>query len=62
MELDVDSEATLLLAVLRPLDSELAVVEVDVDSEEIELVAVLRPDDVEVERDETLLFVVLATA
>ncbi|VWB95374.1 ATPase [Burkholderia paludis] len=43
----LDSEATLLLVELRPVDSELMPVEVDVDSEATLLFVVLRPVDSE---------------
>ncbi|AIO28772.1 DNA-directed RNA polymerase II, large subunit [Burkholderia cepacia] len=62
----VDSEATLLFVVLRPVDSEPMPVEVDVDSELTLLFVVLRPVDseliaveVDVDSEATLLFVVL---
>jgi hypothetical protein len=44
----VDSEATLLLVVLRPVDSDVMPVEVEVDSEARPLLVVLRPVDNEV--------------
>ncbi|KWN54621.1 hypothetical protein WT89_22935, partial [Burkholderia stagnalis] len=50
VDVDVDSEATVLSVVLRPVDSELMPVEADVDSDAIELVAVLNPVDVDVDR------------
>ncbi|WP_176234304.1 hypothetical protein, partial [Burkholderia cepacia] len=56
---DVDSEATLPLVVLSPVESELTLVEVDVDSEVIELLADERPVDVEVDSDDTVLSVEL---
>ncbi|WP_420814758.1 hypothetical protein, partial [Paraburkholderia susongensis] len=73
VDAEVDSEATLLLVVLRPDDSELAVVDADVDSEATLLLVVLRPDDnelaavdselavvdVDVDSEATLLSVVL---
>ncbi len=62
----VDSDATLLFVVLRPVDSEPMPVEVDVDSELTLLFVVLRPVDseliaveVDVDSEATLLFVVL---
>ncbi len=50
VEVDVDSEATVLSVVLRPVDNELIPVEADVDSDAIELVAALKPVDVDVDR------------
>ncbi len=47
VEVDVDSEATLLFVALRPVDSELIAVEVDVDSEATLLFVALRPVDSE---------------
>jgi hypothetical protein len=55
----VDSEATVLLVELRPVDSELMPVEVEVDSDVIELVADDRPVDVEVDSEATELSVEL---
>ncbi|MBF3384738.1 hypothetical protein ISF34_30820, partial [Burkholderia pseudomallei] len=54
----LDSEATLLLVVDRPLESEPIPVEVEVDSEAIELVAELRPVEVDVDSEATVLLVV----
>ncbi|OMS77855.1 hypothetical protein AQ843_30610 [Burkholderia pseudomallei] len=47
----MDSEATLLLVVDRPVESEPIPVDVEVDSEAIELFAELRPVEVEVESE-----------
>ncbi|WP_306171496.1 hypothetical protein, partial [Burkholderia pseudomallei] len=62
----VDSEATLLLVVLSPLEREVIElladerpVEVDVDSEATELLAELMPDEVDVESEVNELFVLL---
>ncbi len=62
----VDSDATLLFVVLRPVDSEPMPVEVDVDNELTLLFVVLRPVDseliaveVDVDSDDTELFVAL---
>ncbi|CAJ9854028.1 chromosome segregation ATPase [Burkholderia pseudomallei] len=49
--MEVDSEATLLLVVDRPVESEPMPVDVEVDSEAIELVAELRPVEVEVDSE-----------
>ncbi|MBF3672447.1 hypothetical protein ISF60_30920, partial [Burkholderia pseudomallei] len=54
----LDSEATLLLVVDRPVESEPIPVDVEVDSEAIELVAELRPVEVEVDSEATVLFAV----
>ncbi|WP_269821748.1 hypothetical protein, partial [Burkholderia pseudomallei] len=54
----LDSEATLLLVVDRPVESEPIPVYVEVDSEAIELVAALRPVDVDVDSEATVLFAV----
>ncbi|WP_308450182.1 hypothetical protein [Burkholderia pseudomallei] len=54
----MDSEATLLLVVDRPVESEPMPVDVEVDSEPIELLAELRPVEVDVDSDATLLSVV----
>ncbi|WP_221174577.1 hypothetical protein, partial [Burkholderia pseudomallei] len=51
----LDSEATLLLVVDRPVESEPIPVDVEVDSEAIELVAELRPVEVEVDSEATVL-------
>ncbi|CAJ9460373.1 chromosome segregation ATPase [Burkholderia pseudomallei] len=51
----LDSEATLLSVVDRPVESEPIPVDVEVDSEAIELVAELRPVDVEVDSEATVL-------
>ena len=62
-EAEVDSDATLLLVVLKPVeaevDSETMPVEAEVDSEATLLLVVLKPVEVEVESDKTLLPVVL---
>ncbi|WP_306170512.1 hypothetical protein, partial [Burkholderia pseudomallei] len=58
VEVEVDSEATLLLVVDRPVESEPMPVDVEVDSEVIELVAELRPVEVEVDSEATVLSVV----
>ncbi|CAJ4669329.1 tash protein pest motif family [Burkholderia pseudomallei] len=47
----LDSEATLLLVVDSPVESEPMPVDVEVDSEAIELVAELRPVEVDVDSD-----------
>ncbi|WP_269756001.1 hypothetical protein, partial [Burkholderia vietnamiensis] len=47
VEVDVDSDATVLSVVLRPVDNELIPVEVDVDSDATVLSVVLRPVDSE---------------
>ncbi len=63
VEVDVDSEATLLFVALRPVDSELIAVEVDVDSEATLLFVALRPVDSElmpVDSAFTALFVALS--
>ncbi|WP_208457317.1 hypothetical protein, partial [Burkholderia vietnamiensis] len=57
VDVEVDSEATVLSVVLRPVDSELIPVEVDVDNDVIELVADDRPVDVEVDSEATVLSV-----
>ncbi|WP_208457318.1 hypothetical protein, partial [Burkholderia vietnamiensis] len=57
VDVEVDSEATVLSVVLRPVDSELMPVEVDVDNDVIELVADDRPVDVEVDSEATVLSV-----
>ncbi|WP_273961118.1 hypothetical protein, partial [Burkholderia pseudomallei] len=54
----LDSEATLLLVVDRPVESEPIPVDVEVDSEAIELVAELRPVEVDVDSEATVLSVV----
>ncbi|WP_279607716.1 hypothetical protein, partial [Burkholderia anthina] len=59
VDVEVESEATVLSVELRPVDSELIPVEVDVDNELIELVADDRPVDVEVESEATVLSVEL---
>jgi pilus assembly protein FimV len=59
VDVEVDSDETVLLVVLRPVESEPMPVEVDVDNEAIELLAVERPVEVEVESDVTVLLVVL---
>ncbi|WP_322021992.1 hypothetical protein, partial [Burkholderia sp. BCC1974] len=48
VDVEVDSEATVLSVELRPVDSELMPVEVEVDSEATELLVELRPVDNEV--------------
>ncbi|CAJ5598965.1 tash protein pest motif family [Burkholderia pseudomallei] len=50
----LDSEATLLLVVDRPVESEPIPVDVEVDSEAIELVAELRPVEVDVDSEATV--------
>ena len=57
VDVDVDSDATVLSVELRPVDNELMPVEVDVDNDVIELVALDRPVDVEVERLSIAVFV-----
>nr|WP_232449624.1 hypothetical protein [Burkholderia ubonensis] len=59
VDVEVDSEATVLSVELRPVDSELIPVEVDVDSDVIALVTVEIPVDVEVDNEATVLSVVL---
>jgi pilus assembly protein FimV len=56
----VDSDVTLLLVVLSPVESEPTMVDVDVDREVIELLAKEMPVDAEVDSDVTLLLVVLS--
>ncbi|WP_330997128.1 hypothetical protein, partial [Burkholderia stagnalis] len=51
VDVEVDSEVTVLSVVLRPVDSELMPVEVDVDSDVIELAADEMPVDVEVDSE-----------
>ncbi|WP_311766363.1 hypothetical protein, partial [Burkholderia cenocepacia] len=58
--MEVESDATELLAELSPVDNELMPVEVDVDNEVIELLADDRPVDVEVESDATELLAELS--
>ena len=57
VEADVDSDATELLVVLRPVDSEPMPVEVDVDSDAIALVADERPVEADVDSESTARFV-----
>ncbi len=59
VDVEVDSDATVLSVVLRPVDSELMPVEVEVDNDVIELVADDRPVDVDVDSDVTELLVEL---
>ncbi|WP_279610408.1 hypothetical protein, partial [Burkholderia territorii] len=59
VDVEVDSEVTVLLVELRPVDSELMPVEVDVESDAIELLADARPVDVEVDSEATELLVEL---
>jgi hypothetical protein len=73
VEVEVDNDVTLLLVVLRPVDSEVASVDSCVDSEPTlllvvlrpvlsevtPLIAVLRPAETEVDNDVTLVLVVL---
>ncbi|MGC6693541.1 hypothetical protein, partial [Burkholderia pseudomallei] len=54
----LESEATLLLVVDRPVESEPMPVDVEVDNEAIELFAELRPVEVEVDSEATVLSVV----
>ncbi|WP_308450186.1 hypothetical protein, partial [Burkholderia pseudomallei] len=58
VEVDVDSEATVLSVVDRPVESEPMPVDVEVDSEAIELFAELRPVEVDVDSEATVLSVV----
>ncbi|KVQ60498.1 tash protein pest motif family [Burkholderia territorii] len=62
VDVDVDSDVTLLLVDDKPVDSEPMPAEVDVDNDAIELVALDRPVDVDVDSDEMPEPVVLATA
>ncbi|WP_310722268.1 hypothetical protein, partial [Burkholderia pseudomultivorans] len=59
VDVEVDSEATVLSVELRPVESELIPVEVDVESDVIELLADDRPVDVEVDSEATVLSVEL---
>ncbi|WP_310731505.1 hypothetical protein, partial [Burkholderia pseudomultivorans] len=59
VDVEVDSEATVLSVELRPVESELIPVEVDVESDVIELLAEDRPVDVEVDSEATVLSVEL---
>ncbi|WP_232833672.1 hypothetical protein, partial [Paraburkholderia kururiensis] len=49
-EVDVDRLSTVLLVVLRPVDSELTAVEAEVDSELTPVESELTDDEVEVDR------------
>ncbi|KWO80283.1 hypothetical protein WM31_28940 [Burkholderia ubonensis] len=65
VDVDVDSDATLLLVVLKPVDSELIPVDVDVDNDTTLLLVVLRPVDnelipVDVDVDKLLIAVFVA--
>ncbi|KWD93210.1 hypothetical protein WT47_32080 [Burkholderia stagnalis] len=59
VEADVDSDVTVLLVVLNPVDNEPMPVDVEVDSDVIELLADEIPVEADVDNDVTVLLAVL---